>query len=336
MATPGLKELSHSITGGALAAQGYWMPYSCARAICLTFCYPIRWALTPIFGPSFIKECYSPGHTNYQRFKISAEIVRCAELEAQDMRSGENSREPTPNSDSSVYSTGTAKKIPRSVPLPDMPTLKCLRPHKEPPTFKLGSPFDSDSENSSENYYIHATRQSESPKLSPKSSNVICDGWTSINRQRITPMSLSPSDNTFVGSLSTSLLTEPRTMPLTSWRALEPTNGIPEAARLSADSQQENKRSHKRRISEHSSEEYYSDHSSESDDVDIPTTPVPRKRSRREVDLSPVARPLHIMTPSPTRTAKKSIKITTAEFRAARCLVDLSMLDSKQYPERKD
>ncbi|KAF1349558.1 transcription regulator HTH, apses-type DNA-binding domain-containing protein, partial [Delphinella strobiligena] len=36
-ANHGLRELSHSITGGSIAAQGYWMPYGCARAVCATF-----------------------------------------------------------------------------------------------------------------------------------------------------------------------------------------------------------------------------------------------------------------------------------------------------------
>ncbi|KAF1813790.1 hypothetical protein P152DRAFT_394050, partial [Eremomyces bilateralis CBS 781.70] len=29
---PGLRDISHSITGGALVAQGYWMPFRCAQA----------------------------------------------------------------------------------------------------------------------------------------------------------------------------------------------------------------------------------------------------------------------------------------------------------------
>ena len=62
---PGLKEITHSITGGALAAQGknlhidfsntlltfitgYWMPYSCALTVCTTFCAHIAPALIPV------------------------------------------------------------------------------------------------------------------------------------------------------------------------------------------------------------------------------------------------------------------------------------------------
>ncbi|KAH8884753.1 hypothetical protein GQ53DRAFT_696999, partial [Thozetella sp. PMI_491] len=29
---PGLRDITHSITGGSIVAQGYWMPFACARA----------------------------------------------------------------------------------------------------------------------------------------------------------------------------------------------------------------------------------------------------------------------------------------------------------------
>ncbi|KAF2725764.1 DNA-binding domain of Mlu1-box binding protein MBP1, partial [Polychaeton citri CBS 116435] len=83
---PGLKNLSYSITGGALAAQGYWMPYQCARAICLTFCHPIRWALTPVFGPTFIKECLPQVHADFAKFKIDLTTTHMAALEAEGWR----------------------------------------------------------------------------------------------------------------------------------------------------------------------------------------------------------------------------------------------------------
>ncbi|KAF2092183.1 DNA-binding domain of Mlu1-box binding protein MBP1 [Saccharata proteae CBS 121410] len=51
---PGLRDISYSITGGALSAQGYWMPFEAAKAVAATFCHPIRHALTPIFGPDFL------------------------------------------------------------------------------------------------------------------------------------------------------------------------------------------------------------------------------------------------------------------------------------------
>ncbi|KAH6666307.1 hypothetical protein B0J14DRAFT_200750 [Halenospora varia] len=81
---PGLKEITHSITGGALAAQGYWMPYSCALAVCTTFCAHIAPALIPIFGPSFPSQCVpQPEHG---RWTIDPAIITKATREAEAFR----------------------------------------------------------------------------------------------------------------------------------------------------------------------------------------------------------------------------------------------------------
>ncbi|OHX00841.1 apses transcription factor xbp1 [Colletotrichum incanum] len=79
---PGLKDITHSITGGAIAAQGYWMPYECAKAVCATFCYNIAGALIPIFGPSFPSLCIPPGSPDYQRMVIDHRIVEDATRDA--------------------------------------------------------------------------------------------------------------------------------------------------------------------------------------------------------------------------------------------------------------
>ncbi|RMZ73847.1 APSES transcription factor Xbp1 [Pyrenophora seminiperda CCB06] len=73
---PGLKEISYSITGGALVCQGYWMPYHAARAIAATFCYDIRWALTPVFGDDFPSTCLSPNNPCFAKFLIDPAIVQ--------------------------------------------------------------------------------------------------------------------------------------------------------------------------------------------------------------------------------------------------------------------
>ncbi|EFQ91409.1 hypothetical protein CFE70_005913 [Pyrenophora teres f. teres 0-1] len=77
---PGLKEISYSITGGALVCQGYWMPYHAARAIAATFCYDIRWALTPVFGDDFPSICLTPNDPCFAKFLIDPAIVQyCAQ-----------------------------------------------------------------------------------------------------------------------------------------------------------------------------------------------------------------------------------------------------------------
>ncbi|KAI9771212.1 MAG: hypothetical protein M1835_006461 [Candelina submexicana] len=81
-ANPGLRDICHSITGGALAAQGYWMPYACALAIAATFCHSIRHALTPLFGPSFPALCIPPDSPQFGRMVIDRSIVESCTEEA--------------------------------------------------------------------------------------------------------------------------------------------------------------------------------------------------------------------------------------------------------------
>ncbi|KAH7145767.1 hypothetical protein B0J13DRAFT_327157 [Dactylonectria estremocensis] len=80
---PGLKDISHSITGGSIAAQGYWMPYSCAKAVCATFCYHIAGALIPIFGPSFPGKCFRPDSLEFGRMTIDPQLIGEATHEAE-------------------------------------------------------------------------------------------------------------------------------------------------------------------------------------------------------------------------------------------------------------
>ncbi|KAJ5087057.1 hypothetical protein NUU61_008364 [Penicillium alfredii] len=78
-ANPGLREICHSITGGALAAQGYWMPYEAAKALAATFCWKIRYALTPLFGTDFPSLCVKPSdQAQYGRMVIDPAIVQRA------------------------------------------------------------------------------------------------------------------------------------------------------------------------------------------------------------------------------------------------------------------
>ncbi|KAF2849849.1 DNA-binding domain of Mlu1-box binding protein MBP1 [Plenodomus tracheiphilus IPT5] len=73
---PGLKDISYSITGGALVCQGYWFPYEAAKAVAATFCYDIRWALTPVFGDDFPGLCLRPKDPRYAKFLIEPAIVQ--------------------------------------------------------------------------------------------------------------------------------------------------------------------------------------------------------------------------------------------------------------------
>ncbi|KAI5463272.1 hypothetical protein BGZ63DRAFT_188190 [Mariannaea sp. PMI_226] len=83
---PGLKAITHSITGGSISAQGYWMPYKCAKAVCATFCYHIAGALIPLFGPDFPSECVPPESPEFGRMVIDPQLVIEATHEAEMLR----------------------------------------------------------------------------------------------------------------------------------------------------------------------------------------------------------------------------------------------------------
>ncbi|KAL4880535.1 hypothetical protein BJY04DRAFT_71467 [Aspergillus karnatakaensis] len=92
---PGLRDICHSITGGALAAQGYWMPYEAAKAVAATFCWKIRFALTPLFGRDFPSLCIPPNdRPRFGRMIIDPSIVREATEKARFYRTIEL-RSPT-------------------------------------------------------------------------------------------------------------------------------------------------------------------------------------------------------------------------------------------------
>ena len=52
------------------------MPYQAAKEIAATFCWDIRWALTPVFGNDFPQICRPPQHPCFAKFVIDPQIVR--------------------------------------------------------------------------------------------------------------------------------------------------------------------------------------------------------------------------------------------------------------------
>ncbi|OTA01006.1 hypothetical protein A9Z42_0013140 [Trichoderma parareesei] len=91
---PGLRDISPSITGGAVSAQGYWMPYSCARAVCATFCAGIAGALIPLFGPTFPSQCTPTNSPYFNEMVIDPQIIRQAIEDVERCRYGQRSRVP--------------------------------------------------------------------------------------------------------------------------------------------------------------------------------------------------------------------------------------------------
>lgn len=62
------------------------MPYACALAIATTFCYPIRHALVPLFGPGFPDLCVHVEDPAFGRMVIDPRVVRESTVRAREMR----------------------------------------------------------------------------------------------------------------------------------------------------------------------------------------------------------------------------------------------------------
>lgn len=298
-------------------AQGYWVPYACARAVCLTFCYSIRWALTPVFGPSFVNECLTPDDPGFLRFRIAPSLVLTAAQEARDWKTGSESRGVTP-ADNTMD-----QAIPRSMPA-NMVAGKSLRPRKEKqPSFQTSSPFQSDSDASSRHYSHKAPTITKSPDLSPKSNHLTLSGagWTSINSNH---GSSSPPHR--VDSLASALLTEPRFSPTISWRGAEPplkieTDGSADPLHTQRDRNNSHASVQPAECgSEYGAQASRSSSGSESDDVEISISPpTKRKSSTRSAGGKAVS--------------KRSTKFNATEAHAAHWLLNLSARDAELASE---
>ncbi|KAK4695796.1 hypothetical protein P7C71_g2017, partial [Lecanoromycetidae sp. Uapishka_2] len=154
-ANPGLRDISHSITGGSISAQGYWVPFEAAKAVAARFCWKIRYVLVPVFGPDFVAMCLKPDEPGFQNLSVGSSIIqRCTE------------RATIMHAQSRESSLAVSPRTPTAfVDLPVWPP-KSLRP-KPKKAMDEESGYGTDSERS-ENY-----------RGSPDSCNT--SGWTPVN-----------------------------------------------------------------------------------------------------------------------------------------------------------
>jgi hypothetical protein len=151
-----------------MANTGYWMPFEAAKAIAATFCWKIRYALTPVFGLDFPNMCLRPESEGFGAMVIDPAITqRCTE-QAIFYRQLE------------IKSPSGAASVVRSPLTPESPTfpksVKQLRP-KFRQFANAGSGYSSDS--SFEGSYL-------ATPISP--SIPYCSAWTPAN----TPRSIGP------------------------------------------------------------------------------------------------------------------------------------------------
>lgn len=69
------------------------MHYEAAKAMAATFCYHIRYALVPIFGPDFARLCHDPDDPAFGHMIISRDIIKRCSAVAKELRTlGETRR----------------------------------------------------------------------------------------------------------------------------------------------------------------------------------------------------------------------------------------------------
>jgi hypothetical protein len=148
------------------------MPFECAKAVAATFCYNVRFALTPLFGPSFPDTCLQPTDPSYSSFKIDKSIIERCTAETQLWLHRSDARQ-TPSASSRDPSEAPTTPNPGSdntsgPPFSPWSKYKKLKPKlgKKDATPESGYGTDTD--------WSEASRYS--PQVSPKST------WASVNR----------------------------------------------------------------------------------------------------------------------------------------------------------
>jgi hypothetical protein len=151
------------------------MPYKAAKAVAATFCYSIRWVLTPLFGEDFLSMCIHPEDPNFAKFLIDPAIVReCTEETNQWRTEGVTYKPYRPeesvpaNISRAPSSNPTTPRMKFASPPWGAKSSKALYPKPVDQESGYGS-GDGTDEAASEKYVF-------SPEVSPRSH-----GWTSIN-----------------------------------------------------------------------------------------------------------------------------------------------------------
>jgi hypothetical protein len=146
------------------------MPYQAAKAMAATFCYDIRWALTPVFGNNFPSMCLTPKDPSFGKFVVDPAIVQYCTAETNRFRV-----------EGTSYRVATSKLLSPY----ETPRMHFDSPSWKPKAMKQRGtrPADIDGESG---YGTHAEEYDKfdfSPHISPQ--------WTHLNRP-LSPSSLSP------------------------------------------------------------------------------------------------------------------------------------------------
>ncbi len=148
------------------------MPFKAAKAVAATFCYNIRYALTPLFSEDFVDLCIHPSDRNFGSFRIDDDIIRQCAVETQSwLTRGDARRTPTP----SLYSSPEPSALetyltPKPASLYGPFRFKKLKPKILKAT-ESESGYGTDSDFASD-------KLAGSPEVSPKTT---IPEWTTVN-----------------------------------------------------------------------------------------------------------------------------------------------------------
>ena len=160
------------------------MPYEAAKAVAATFCYHIRYALTPVFGVDFLSMCVRPEDPSFGRMIISRSIVRQCTEAAHGFRT--LSREASLAS--SPRTPASSTNYPRWTP-------KSLR-HKAGKSMDVESEYSTDTDRSGK--YLYSPPNSLDFKWTalniPRSANPQHFQLPPSPKQTMTPASISEDD----------------------------------------------------------------------------------------------------------------------------------------------
>lgn len=167
------------------------MPYDAAKAVAATFCWKIRYALTPVFGVDFPGLCVPPESERFGDMVIDPAITkRCAE-QARIYREME----------SQISRASTVTPTP---PTPDTPTYPHRNKLFRPKNLKLNNSAYASDTSSEENYGI------TSPEVGYR--NI----WTPANTPRSFPRQDSPSTTMLMTTSATHDTRSPAPEPFPS------------------------------------------------------------------------------------------------------------------------
>ncbi|KAJ5918045.1 hypothetical protein N7454_010420 [Penicillium verhagenii] len=199
---PGLRNICHSITGGALAAQGYWMPYEVAKSVSATFCWNIRHVLTPLFGTDFPSTCVPFVNGKARDFPhgimIDPRAICHAGMTAREYRNLEPAQGSSSNTGNRA-STPAQTPAPENVDSHDTERVPYRQIHPKMPRRSYADSVSSARDSSSEPSFCHSPLSTVPHSFTPvnpprtlenipRSSVPSPEGSTSHHNRRIEPV----------------------------------------------------------------------------------------------------------------------------------------------------